>query len=441
MNLAGLLPLLDGLPAFVECLASLAEPTAELTSQALLPAARPFVAAGLKQRRPGPLVLVTARSEMAQQLVDQLEAWLPPVAAGGPPVYHFADPDALPYERISWGSTTRQRRLTALAALQSRTGPAPVVVTSARALMQKTLPARSCAWPCGPSRLGACCAWSSSPSTGCRRATTPPTSWRSRASSLAAAASSTSGRPICPPRCASTSSETRWRASASSTRRRSAPCAPFQRGDRPRQRGAHQVRPHRAAAPGPPAEAALSGGPAGGETESILFDPKLLLAVREELRLEVEHLRASQAFHGIEWYLPYFYEPAASLLDHLPADATLVVDDALDLLATAEELEVQAAGLRGELERSGEVPRGFAHSFFTAVELRARLLQQRPLLLGYGDLQGAVVAVNTPWRARSAPAPASAARRRRSPAMWSSCTTAPTPSSWPRGRPPACRNS
>ena len=57
---------------------------------------------------------------MAQQLVDQLLTWLPPLEAGGAPVHQFADPDALPYERIPWSGATRQRRLTTLAALQQQ---------------------------------------------------------------------------------------------------------------------------------------------------------------------------------------------------------------------------------------------------------------------------------------------------------------------------------
>jgi transcription-repair coupling factor (superfamily II helicase) len=140
MNLSGLVPLLKQLPAYRALIAQ-----RDSTPQALLQAARPLIVAGLKQDLPGPLVLLTARSEMAQQLATQLEAWLPPVEEGGPPVLIFAEPDALPYERIAWSGYTRQQRLTALAALQSRggnaTGGKPIVVASARALMQKTLPA------------------------------------------------------------------------------------------------------------------------------------------------------------------------------------------------------------------------------------------------------------------------------------------------------------
>jgi len=88
-----------------------------------------------------------------------------------------------------------------------------------------------------------------------------------------------------------------------------------------------------------------------------LHDAKLHLAIREELRLEVEHLHDSHSFHGVEWYLPYCYDQPASLIDYVGAEATLVVDDTLDLFATLQELEQQAEQLRVELERSGELPR------------------------------------------------------------------------------------
>jgi transcription-repair coupling factor (superfamily II helicase) len=406
MNLAGLLPLLDGLPAFVDCLASLDRSTGGSTPQALLPAARPFVVAGLKQRRPGPLVLVTARSEMAQQLVDQLEAWLPPPDEGGPPVYLFADPDALPYERIAWSSTTRQRRLTALAALQSRTGPAPLVVASARALLQKTLPARELRMALRTFRVGGVLRLEQLAATWVQTGYNPadiveePGVFARRGGIV----------DIWPPNLPTPvridlfgDEVESLRLFDPATQRTLRAVTSVEIGP-----GSEALTKYGGAALqrlGLPAAAPPDDGSGVHEADSILFDPKLLLAVREEIRLEVEHLQAGQAFHGIEWYLPYFYEPASSLLDHLPAEATLVVDDALDLLATAEELEVQAAGLRGELERSGEVPRGFAHSFFATEELRARLLQQRPLLLGYGDLQGAAAGVNTPLARAFSPGP------------------------------------
>ena len=100
MNLTGLLTLLPNVPAFREWLASLETATGEPAPQSILAAARPYVVAGMYVNRPAPLVLVTARSEMAQQLCEQLAIWLPAAEEGGPAVYQFADPDALPYERI-----------------------------------------------------------------------------------------------------------------------------------------------------------------------------------------------------------------------------------------------------------------------------------------------------------------------------------------------------
>ena len=146
MNLSGLLPLLRQLPAFNQLLdvqlldeggsADNAQPLA------LLEAARPFVAAGLAVHRKAPLVIVTTNAEQAQRWIERLAGFLPPPEDGGPYPLFFANPDALPYERIFWSDRTRQQRLTALAALQGRSGPPPIVVTSVAGLMQKTLPAK-----------------------------------------------------------------------------------------------------------------------------------------------------------------------------------------------------------------------------------------------------------------------------------------------------------
>jgi hypothetical protein len=64
----------------------------------------------------------------------------------------------------------------------------------------------------------------------------------------------------------------------------------------------------------------------GAAPHSPLLDPALLLAIREEIRVEVpSYLAASQSFHGIEWYLPYFYRPGGVV-----AGASMPTDAALD---------------------------------------------------------------------------------------------------------------
>lgn len=402
MNLSGLLDILPNLPAFVDLVVQLerrkngnAEP---LEAQALLTAARPFVAAGLKKHLPGPLVLITSRSEMAQQLVDQLMDWLPPLDEGGPPVLHFADPDALPYERISWSSVTRQRRLTALSALQSKIGPPPVVVAGARALMQKTLPARDLRLALRPLKVG-----------GLIRLEQMALNWVQtgyQAVEVVEEPGAFARRggiiDIWPPNLPRPVRIDLFGDEIESLR-------VF---DPTTQRSEGKLQSIEI---GPGSEAlskygsnalermGVKGGTLadpenvdGSEPHSILLDSSLLLAVREEIRNEVEQLGRTESFHGIEWYLPYFYEEPASLLDHLPAESTLLIDDALDLFATIHEQEQQAQALRFELERSGELPHDFASSFFSSDELRTKLQQLHPIVLGMGDLYGKATQANTP---------------------------------------------
>jgi len=402
MNLSGLVKFLKQLPAYRAVMAQM-----DSTPQALLSSARPLVVAGIKHDRPGALVLLTARSEMAQQLAAQLETWLPPLEEGGPPVYVFAEPDALPYERIAWSGYTRQQRLTALSALQSRIGIKPVVIASARALMQKTLPARELRLALRPLKVGGVVRleqmttnWAQ---TGYNPAETveEPGSFARRGGII----------DLWPPNLPQPVRIDLFGDEVDSLRL----------FDPTTQRSQQHIQSIEI---GPGSEALSKYGPAalerlgvkGGSLSAVenvdsdpttapLFDPKLLLAIREEIRLEVEHLSQGNSFHGIEWYLPYFYEQPASLLDYLDADATLVVDDALDLFATLHELEGQAASLREELLRAGELPSTFAPSYFTADELRTALAAKNPFLLGYGDLYGKSTSANTELARCFAPGP------------------------------------
>lgn len=404
MNLSGLVKALNQLPAYRALAAQ-----RDSTPQALLQAARPLIMAGLKQDGAGALVILTARSEMAQQLAAQLETWLPPVAEGGPPVLLFAEPDALPYERIAWSGYTRQQRLTALAALQSRSGKEskPVVIASARALMQKTLPARELRLALRPLKVGGVVRleqmttnWAQ---TGYNPAETveEPGSFARRGGII----------DIWPPNLPQPVRIDLFGDEVESLRI----------FDPTTQRSLQRIQSIEI---GPGCEALSKYGPValdrlgvkGGNlsapenvavdpTAAPLLDPTLLLAIREELRLQVEHLSQGNSFHGIEWYLPYFYEQPASLLDYLEADATLVIDDALDLFATIHELEGQAATLREELLRAGELPHAFAPSFFTTDELRTALQAKNPLLLGYGDLLGKNTSANTALARCFAPGP------------------------------------
>lgn len=402
MHLNGLLELLNALPAFRDLLAVGSD-----KPLALLQAARPYVTAGIRHGRGSAVILLTARSEMVQQISTQLELWLPPVEEGGPPILPFAEADALPFERIGWSSATRQQRLTALSALQSRSGTSPIVVASARALMQKTLPARELRLALRPIKTGEIVRLDQTIARWVQTGYNPadiveePGTFARRGGII----------DIWPPNLLNPVRIDLFGDEVESLRL----------FDPATQRTLRQVQQVEI---GPGSEALSKYGPmalqrlglkpdllnAAGNLDasaegSPLQDPSLLLAVREELRQEVDHLRESQSFHGIEWYLPYFYEQPSSLIDYLPTDGTLLLDDAIDFFATLYELETQANGLAAELHRSGELPRDFARNYFDTDELRARLIAAKPIILGYGDLHSKSTDSNTPLARCFVPGP------------------------------------
>ncbi len=90
-----------------------------------------------------PILLLTERADLALTMLDELALWLPKA-----PRYFFPDPNPLFYENEPWGENTRRDRLMALTRLATYHIPgsgaqAPeIIIASARALMARTLPRR-----------------------------------------------------------------------------------------------------------------------------------------------------------------------------------------------------------------------------------------------------------------------------------------------------------
>lgn len=144
MQLTGLLDLLRSHRLYHDLLNHLNDSAAP-PDLAVIRAARPFLLAALARDWPAPLIYITGRIDRAYNVSEQLPVWL-----GERPVYRFAEPTPLFYERAPWGETVIRARIATLAALiqpeekdaaeNDRLPPHPVIVTSARALMQRTLP-------------------------------------------------------------------------------------------------------------------------------------------------------------------------------------------------------------------------------------------------------------------------------------------------------------
>ncbi|TLN25071.1 DEAD/DEAH box helicase, partial [bacterium] len=115
-----------------------------LPGQGLMRAARLPLAAALHRDLNQPLVLVTDRPHHALTLLDELSFW-----AKDAPRFFFSEPTPLFYEQAAWGDSTRRDRLQALTALAVYHLPGlpkpetpPIVITTVRALMTRTLPRR-----------------------------------------------------------------------------------------------------------------------------------------------------------------------------------------------------------------------------------------------------------------------------------------------------------
>ena len=144
MSVPGLLTLFDEIPAYGRLAAALARKEAA-APQFLPTGARAPVAARLDQDQRAPVLLLTGRVDKAVAWQQALETWLGEHGR----VQRLPEPTPLPYDRGPWSERTRQGRLavlTGLAAIQHPLIDAPdtppIIVTSARAFLQKTLPPR-----------------------------------------------------------------------------------------------------------------------------------------------------------------------------------------------------------------------------------------------------------------------------------------------------------
>ncbi len=409
MNLSGLLNLLKPLTSFQEILKG-----HNSAPQKLYAATRAFVVAGAATEKEGPVLVLTGTADQAQKWVEQLAVFLPP-SDGEASISLYADPDALPFERIPWTGRTRQLRLTALASLQQKVKKPSVVVSSARALMQKTLPAKTFRMSLRPLRVGSFVQldeltgrWVDSgyepmqvveePGTFARRGGIidiwPPNLpypvridlFGDEVETLRSFDPATQRseqqlqRVLIGPGSEALGSVI----SGSAVSALSKEVSPVEMVYS-QQKGASPVQNTLAeeSAEGG-RDGAISASGAGLEAlrAALLEDPNLVLAIREEIARELEDLGAGRTFRGIEWYLPYLYSRPASLLNHLPDNGLLVIDDGEQLAASLKEAEEKRDRTYQELLRGHELPSKFDSSFFSPEDILDQIAVRNPLILG-----------------------------------------------------------
>lgn len=135
MQLNGLLERLRTDGRYRETRAALDTPQTALN---VIHAAHPFFVAALHQDIKQPIIYITAKIKRAYDVSEQMPVWL----GADVPVLRFNEPSPKFYQHAPWGDSAARGRLETLAALHAPQTLAahPIVVTSAHALMPKTMP-------------------------------------------------------------------------------------------------------------------------------------------------------------------------------------------------------------------------------------------------------------------------------------------------------------
>ncbi len=381
LDLSGLPPLLRRHTAFRDLVSQIAAGEAPRHPLGIVASARSFVAAALAAEG-RPIVILTAKVDTARQLVEQGRAWLGDDAG----VRLFADPDALPFERIAWSQETRQARIAALAALAGwgrpgAEGHPPVVVASVRALMQPTAPLSIFRRTLRSLRRGDVIEMQTLLGRWLKAG------YQQAAVVEEAGVFSRRGGiiDIWPPNEAYPARIELWGDEVDSLRRfdpssqRTLPGSTFDR-----------------LLIGPGSEAILENGPAAAAALLSLDAANCHPPAQFELQREAEQLAAGAAFRGVEFYLPYLHPQPATLLDYLPDEGLLLIDAAADLAAVALDLEGQALQVQADLIKSGDLAQGFIRPFLSWEVLRPQIEARQPLILGQGKLDGHTTSTSSP---------------------------------------------
>lgn len=388
MHLRGLLDALSSTDTFAALVQGWREQSGRLPDQGVLRSARPFVIAALAQQLDIPTVVVTARIDRAYDVSEQILAWLPEAN-----VLRFQEPSAMFYDRVPWGEQTIRSRIQTLAALvppiPTRSGPElpqdapPILVTSAYALMQKTLPVRE--FKVGSRQLYV-------------------------------------GQVVDPDKLIHQWVDVGYQSASVVT----APGTFSRRGGIVDVFGPAMDTPVRIEFFGDEIDSLRTFDPATQRSIEAIETcvttparealPKMMPALGERLQdwfreqpdedsdatstlPDAANLDSGMIFPMAEFYLPWLYgNAAASLFDYLPEDTLVIVEDWGALRDTVAELESQALEVRDNRSSANELPPIETVAYHTWDDLQETLIERNPLHLGHydGSMVDEAEAINTP---------------------------------------------
>lgn len=332
----------------------------ELSALGLRRAARlPFLAA-LQRELNRPIVFLTDRTDRALAMQEELNLWAPQASR-----LFFPEPTPLFYENAAWGENTRRERLTALTALAAyhipgapATPAPPIILVPGRGLMTRTLPRRDFL----------------------KATRTLRRSQRLSPEEIARNLVSLGYEPV------------------------NTVIGP---GQFARRGGILDIWP---AADAYPSRLDFFGD----EIDTLRrFDPttqitfkhnqpaqaeisapeRILLTPAREYLIPVEKIAADND-HGLtehsEFDLPLLHTSPASLLEYLPRNALVIIDNLLALEDLILEIEEQAVSLRRDSIQDGTLPADFPVPYLSWSELQDSLSRHQVLELGMGAITDAL---------------------------------------------------
>ncbi len=373
MNLSGVLDLLRESPAYRDLIHHLrdGESVGSIHALGVLRSARPYVLAALAQDWHAPVIYITARIDRAYNVSEQLPVWL----TSENPVFRLAEPAPLFYERSAWGEQTIRARIEALSALlNAEDQPTdaktqPVVVTSARALMQRTMPVNQFRNGSITLKVGE--------RHNIQRLLDQWVKMGYEPSTLVVEAGKFSRRggilDIYPPALAQPVRIEFFDDEIESIR-------PF---DAATQRSQQRITQLHIT---PAREALTDGMPVLAEHLKTWAENLPTIEVdMTSPRADMVALEQNSVFPFIEYYLPYLTPYKVSLLDYAPADALIVVEDLAELRDTILGIQETAELSRQEKMGSGWLPPDFPIPYLDWESLHTAIQERRMVIMASAD--------------------------------------------------------
>lgn len=369
MSISGILDIFEQLPAYQK-LGQALNGEGDISALMLPKGARPSIVAKLYLEKQLPILLLTSRVESASAWIQALEMWLP----AGDVMRRLPEPTPLPYDRGPWSDRCRHERMAVLTRLMAGQNPQlpalehpPLIVASARAFMQKSMPKRQFNVSSRAFRVGQIIDLDKLMHTwlGVGYEPVPVVEDKGQFSHRGGILDIFPVASEYPVRIELFGDEIETMRTFDPATQRTLQLDGVSDVD-------HLFVP-------PAREALPSVAQAYAETIPAGFLPADEENNLPSWRDDIENLQSGHAFPNLEYYLSLLYPQAASLLDYLPDNALVLVDDWPELVTAVAELHEHADIIANE---QPELPPGYPNPLFSWGKLSDELRWWQPLILG-----------------------------------------------------------